>query len=66
MWWIVGLGTVGALAIWIWLWPIQMGRTSRDTTIDRIVNIFHLPIKQESEGEKEIRALDKEVFPQFQ
>lgn len=66
MWWIVGLGVLGAVAVWIWLWPMQMGRVARDTTLDRIANIFHLPTKQESEGEKEIRALDKEVFPQFQ
>jgi len=66
MWWIVGVGMVGAIAVWVWLWPMQMGRIARDTTLDRIANIFHLPTKQESEGEKEIRALDKEVFPQFQ
>ena len=66
MWWIVGIGSAGAVAVWIWLWPMQMGRVARDTTLDRIANIFHLPTKQESAGEKEIRALDKEVFPQFQ
>ena len=67
MWLIVILGSSIALAGMILLWPLQMKNGKHDTIFGKIVNTL-TPNKNtnESTGQKEIRALDKQVFPQFQ